>query len=163
MKLTDEQALDLVKDGTLDIGGGYLLRFRMEPDDATSVNDFDDYGKVHHCYRDNDSRRPEGFDGMSEKISTPYDTYWWQPPEDLRSGWHNYEHKRHLRNALLDVLTFGFSVYIVELCHEADAYGRPIVVDYNSCGGYEPLMSDDDIAGELVNIVWDMETVEQVA
>jgi hypothetical protein len=155
MKLTQEQALDLANGETVELDNGMSLRFRMEPDDIT-INDFDCYGKVSHIGRGNGDR-PAGFDGMAEKLWGYNEQYWWQPPDDLRPNWHNYEHKNHLREVVRNILSFGFDIYILELCNGTNAYGEPIVVDYTACGGHEPLQKDTDMAETLIDLAHDLD------
>jgi hypothetical protein len=100
---------------------------------------------------------------MAEKVSTQSDTFWWQPPDDLRKGWVTYEHKATLRQAVQDILNYGYQVFVVELCKGVDAYGRPVVVDYGSLGGIEPFMSDEDKGETVRDIVYEMNVPELVA
>lgn len=162
MEITEKQAKDLATLGEIELGNNYKLRFREEQDSDTSINDFDYLGTVKHIWRRNEPR-PEGFDGMAEKISTHRETYWWQPPTDLRQGWHNYEHKDHLRKVVRDILEFGFFTYTVELCYGTDAYGNDVVVDYACCGGYEPFADDNDIAEAIKDITYQIEIKSLVA
>ena len=145
MEITDEQAKDLAVFGEVELGNNYKLRFTEQQDSDTSINDYDYLGTVKHIWRGQEQEpRPEGFDGLAEKISTRRETYWWQPPTDLRHGWHNYEHKEHLRKEVRDILEFGFFTYTIELCYATDAYGNDVVVDYACIGGMHPFMDDDD-------------------
>lgn len=160
MKLTKEQALELATSNTLELDNGQTLRFRTSPDD-TSINDFDCYGKVSHIFRGN-SERPDGFDGMAEKIWGYTEQYWWQPPDDLRSGWHNYEYKEQLRKNVEHILAFGFDRYWLEICDGVNAYGEPIVIDYTVTGGYEPLQNDEDIAYSIMEMAYQLDVeIEQ--
>lgn len=155
MRLTTEQATALVKDGKVALDNGQTLRLRIEPDDTTTINDYDCYGKVSLIYR-GDSDRPAGFDGMAEKLWGYHEQYWWQPPDDLRKEWHTYEHKTHLRKVVHEILSFGFECYWLELCAGTDAYGKPVIVDYVVTGGYEPMMSDTDKVDVVMDLAqWD--------
>lgn len=157
MELSKEQLHDLVGSGEIELDNGDVLRFTELPDEDTRVGDFDCYGKVEHIWRRTyRPERPDGFDGMAEKIHTGRDEFWWQPPDDLRSGWHSYEHRNHLRNLVRDILSYGFVVYRVELCRGRDAYGQAIVVDYATIGGIEPFQTDDDKVGFLSDLVCDI-------
>lgn len=161
MDITKEQARELARHGTLELPNGMTLRYRQEQDDTTTVNNYDYLGKVAVISRwESQSQRPEGFDGMAEKISTQWDTFWWQPPDDLRKGWVTYEHKNHLRNAVRDVLSYGFQVLFVELCDGDDAYGNPVVVDYACLGGVEPFTDDDDVAEYVHDLVYEVNVRE---
>lgn len=157
MKITKDQALELAKYQTVDIGDGFTLRFREEPDDYITINDYDYLGKVAPIgRREYQPTRPEGFDGMAEKISTQGDTFWWQPPDDLRKGWLDNPLRATLRQSVQDILNYGYQVFFVELCYGTDGYGKPIVVDYGTLGGIEPFASDDDKADYLMDIVFEM-------
>lgn len=152
MEITKEQIEDLVALGEIEINDDYIMRFREGHDDYTTIKDFDCYGKISWISRDR--TRPEGFDGMAEIVSCYRDSYWWQPPEDLRQGWDTFEHKDSLRRTVRDILDYGFMIYVVEICSDRDAYGNLIVVDYASMGGIEPLQSDADkveIVSDIVN------------
>lgn len=165
MELTDNQIQALVSHGTLELPNGDVLQFTELPDDDTRVGDFDCYGKVEHLWRTSGhTQRPNGFDGMAEKIHTGRDEYWWQPPADLRSGWVGSEIRPQLRNLVRDILTYGFSVYKVELCRGTDAYNSPVVVDYATIGGIEPFGDDDDKVGYVADLVAELqENYERVA
>ena len=164
MELTKEQGYELARHGTLDIGDGMTLRFREDQDADTTINDFDYLGKVSPVGRhDYQPTRPDGFDGMAEKVSTQCDTFWWQPPDDLRKGWVTYEHKKELRQAVRDILNYGYQVFVVELRKGTDAYGNPIVIDYGCLGGIEPFMSDEDKGETVRDIVYEMNVPELVA
>lgn len=158
MKLTDEQIKDLAMSGQIELDNGDVVRFTEEPDEDTRVNDFDCYGKVEDTWgRRGRTERPDGFDGMAEKIHTGRDEFWWQPPDDLRSGWDTSEVRSAMRDIVREILTYGFSIYCVELCRGVNAYGDPIVVDFATMGGIEPLDDDDkvsyvaDLVAELVD------------
>ena len=157
MKITKEQAEQLVDNGTLQLDDGRVLRFREDADNDTTINDYDYLGKVAPIgRREYQPTRPEGFDGMAEKISTQGDTFWWQPPDDLRKGWLDNPLRATLRQSVQDILNYGYQVFIVELCHGTDGYGKPIVVDYGTLGGIEPFMGDDDKADYLMDIVFEI-------
>ena len=156
MEITREQALALANDETVKLSNGMTLRFRRTPDHDTTLNEFDCYGKTEWVPA-GDRSRPAGFDGMAEKIWSYNDWCWWQPPADLRSGWHNYEHKNSLRTTVRNIVSFGFDIYWLELCHGTNAYGDPIVVEYTVMGGNEPLQSDDDVADTLIDMAADIE------
>lgn len=157
MELTSEQLRDLVRDGKIELGHGEFLRFTEEPDTDTRLGDFDCYGEVYHIWRGRgQSERPDGFDGMAEKIHTQYDSFWWQPPADLKERWHNEQTRKVWRNVVRDILSYGFVVYRVELCRGTDVYGKPIVVGYGTIGGIEPFPTDDGKVSYLSDIVADL-------
>lgn len=151
METTLERLGDLATTGTLDIGGGFTLRFRQEPDEFTTMNDFDCYGRTewspNNRYTGN-THRPDGFDGMAEKLVTDRgNTLWWQPPagcKDDRRQWHTDKtYQRAMRQTVRDIVEYGFVSYVVELVNGTDAYGRPIVVDFACVGGVEPFAEID--------------------
>ena len=154
MELTKEQLRDLVRDGKIELGDGEVLRFTELPDEDTRVGDYDCYGKVEHIWRGyGQSQRPNGFDGMAEKIHTGRDEFWWQPPDDLRSGWATSETRSALRSVVRDILSYGFSIYKVEWCRGECVHGDPIIVDYATIGGVEPFADDDDKVGYVADLV----------
>lgn len=160
MELTAEQLQDLASDGHVRLSDDIIVQWKELPDEDTRINDYDCYGKVEWRKPDpyRRDRRPKGFDGMAEIVWGYNEAYWWQPPADLRSGWHNYEHKDHLRNCVREILAFGFYVYKVELCKGEDAYGNPIVVDYATIGGIEPLIDNDDKASYLADLICELDS-----
>lgn len=147
-------AEELVKGTTVTLPDGRLLRFTVTPDYDTSINDSDCYGRVEQVMNDRDlglpKERPAGFDGAAEKISCySGGTFWWQPPIGHygipRDQWaSDPELRQKTRSIVKDILEFGFSVFNLELCSGTDAYGKPIVVDYTSISGFEPLLSFED-------------------
>lgn len=156
MELTKEQALELAQTNTLELDNGQTLRFRMSPDDL-SINDWDCYGTIEHIGRNGRSERPHNFDGMAEKIWGYNEQYWWQPPDDIRSQWHDKEIRKQFRETVKNILAFGFDCYWIELCEGSNAYGEPIVVDYAVCGGFEPLQNDEHIADSIMEIAYQLD------
>lgn len=163
MDITKEQALEMVWHGSVTLDTGQVLRFREEPDNDTRINDFDCLGKVAPIGRwEYQPKRPEGFDGMAEKVHTQGDSFWWQPPADLREGWVTSPLRDTLRQSVQDILDYGFRVFTVELCDGENAYGDLIVVDYASLGGVEPFMSADDTADYLMDLCHEIRERETV-
>lgn len=156
MELTKEQLKELATTGKVELGHGEYLRFTEEPDTGTWLGDFDCYGEVYHIWRGGQSERPDGFDGMAEKIHTEYDSYWWQPPADLKERWHDKELRNHLRDTVREILDYGFSIYKVEWCRGECVHGDPIIVEYATIGGVEPLADDDDKVSYLSDLVWEL-------
>lgn len=141
----------LTYDGAIvELADGRRARIRIEPDYDVSINDYDCYGTVSEG-RTNPytgrNERPADFDGAACKITTIDGPMWWQPfdgyfdltPEDQRDArWH----VGHLAS-------FGFHVVFVEvLAPEDDAYGRPIVLDYDCLGGVDD--ANDEYVREIV-------------
>lgn len=159
MEITDDELRELADSGKVELGGGYTLRLRTEPDENTTINDFDCYGKVEWTKNNpynGGSVRPEHFTGRAEKLeSDRRNTLWWEPPvfddADARR-WHtDREYRNSVRDAVLSVVRDGFVVLVAELCHGTDAYGKDIVADFACLGGVEPECSDDlGYLGDLV-------------
>jgi hypothetical protein len=125
----------------LDMGDGRTIRYKIECDDMTDINDFDCYGRIawvkpHKWGTFPHAERPEGFDGSARILTVNGDAMWWQPPDD----WHTLtdDVQRDVLSGLYDVLEFGFQLVTIEVCQGQDAYGRPIVVDAYALGGVEP-------------------------
>ena len=140
--------------------GGHV-RYRLEPDETASLDDFDCYGKTQWSRRqDRDiwingdprvSVRPDGFDGAARiLISDRSNDLWWQPPAD----WHTLtaDVQKQMIRLIDDILNFGFSTLVLEHCSGKNAYGSPIVVNYQTVGGIEPLADD----AYLLTVVEDM-------
>lgn len=165
MELTMEQLTDLVCHGSIKLENGDLYRFIEEPDEYGSVNDFESYGRVEwRNDRGDRKQRPNWCDGMAEIIHTQSDSYWWQPPADLRKGWATSEMRPKLRQLVHDCLMYGFSVFRVELCRGVDAYGQPIVFSYQTMGGFEPFTDDDtkiESARDMIHWIAQEEKVAQ--
>ncbi len=142
-----EQLTELVERGSTTLDNGIKIKWRAEPDNDMSVNDWDCYGKVQprttKRYSGYKSERPDGFDGMAEVIHTQYDEFWWQPPADLKATWKkDIEQYRSIRESLHDILQWGFDMYFVEICQGTDAYGNDVVLDYSVLGAIEPMIKD---------------------
>jgi len=140
--------------------GGHL-RYRLEPDYNVSLNDFDCYGKTQWSRRqDRDiwtngdprvSIRPDGFDGAARIWSSDgMHDLWWQPPTD----WHTLtaDVQKKILAVVDEVLRYGFYVLYLEHCVGMDAFKQPIVVNYMTSGGVEPLADD----AYLLSVVEDM-------
>jgi hypothetical protein len=130
----------------LDIGNGRSIRYLVDYDEATDINDFDCYGRTawvmpHPWGTHKHAERPDGFDGSARILTVNGDPMWWQPPD----GWHSLtvEVQRDVLRGLYDILEFGFQVVTVEMCEGRDAYGRPIVVEAQALGGVEPWTYQD--------------------
>ncbi len=130
-----------------DLPNGKTIRLREEPDHDTRINDWDCYGKVEHLNGYGSRNRPQHFTGMAEIVRTHSEQYWWQPPctdkEDVSRWYSDSEYRNTLRNTVREILDFGFQTYVLEICEGEDAYGNPIVQDYTTLGGIEPLVSNE--------------------
>lgn len=144
---------DLTQSGdTHELDDGRVIRLLIEPDQDHSIDDDGDwYGQLSYAHFGNEPR-PDGFNGNAEKINVNGDTYWWQPPEDV---------KRHdggvdrLRYCLTDVMTCGWVGVIVELLEKCD-HGCHHVIDQQSLWGIEWNVDPaylqeviEDLVGEL--------------
>lgn len=129
---------------------GMRYRYWFDPDPGTTINDFDCYGKT-EIVRASDgvSRRPSSFDGSARIINRDRGWHtWWQPPTDI----HADEIDNTLR-LVCDIVEHGFRLVIVERLAGDDAYGCPIVTDYQSYGGIEPFPSDEDIRYHIESVL----------
>ena len=145
--LTDEQFDDLANGKKVTLPNGAFLRAKQIPDENTLINDYEDcYGRiepvVYSKYTGYSKPRPNGFDGSAEIIRSHHnDPYWWQPPKDIIR---DRKAMDITRNVLREILDFGMHCWVLEMCNGSDAYGNPIVHDYQSICGLEPLMSHED-------------------
>lgn len=137
-KTTEDCLRMLREDGDIVLlPDGRTVRLRIEPDHDTIINDFDCWGKVGWEQYDRSMgyhRRPDGFDGNSERMSYGNsDPYWWQPPADgPKRGTPEFD---ALRREVQELCEFGFVVLILEVLDGDDAYGNGIVVNYTALGG----------------------------
>lgn len=180
--LTDDEMREVVEALASDIGSTYgapnthkltlpdgrevLFRAEMRPEEMTftDVSDWsgDTYGRTAWG---KESRtytgyhwRPEGFDGNAEVISSDRDArLWWQPPADVARGTEEF---RKLRRAVRDLLEFGYSYILVEVCEGADAYGRPIVTDVAGVGLIEPTEDESYLTEMVAELVRELVTTE---
>lgn len=150
-------ATRLAKGEDVSLPNGDTLHLTVEVDHDTSVSDFpDSYGLVEYVASPWDSNgmraeRPKGFDGAAEKLNIQGDVYWWQPTLETwgidRSEWHsNHELRRSNRQAVKDVLAFGFTFLMLERKGKCDCCGASKVKDYACLGGVEPLADESSIA-----------------
>lgn len=162
MKLTQEQLTDLAVLQTVTLDNGLIVKYRTEPDNDMSVNEWDCYGKVApretNRYSGRKSERPEEFNGSAEIIHTQFDEFWWQPPTDLKATWKkDMVQYRAMRQSLHDILQWGFDMYFVEICQGTDAYGHDIVLDYGVLGCVEPMIKDEYKIEILRDVLADIE------
>lgn len=156
---------------TAELPDGRILRLVIESDDMDPFAEYgaDCYGRIEWA---DDPRlrgeygysvRPDGMDGNAERLHTGRDAYWWQPPADgPKRGTDEFEMARQL---VRDLLEYGMSVAIVEVCQGEDAYGRPIVVGSSALGGIEPASAIDpailrDVVEDAIANVPDRPPVE---
>ena len=143
-----------------DLPNGTTLRLREEPDNDTSLNDWDCYGKVEWLSGYGSRNRPEHFNGMAEIMRTHRENYWWQPPsfdkQSIAQWYSDSEYRNSLRNQVREILDFGFRVLILEVCSGEDAYGNPIVKDYTTIGGVEPLIDDTTTEGYVYDMILEL-------
>jgi len=135
--------------------GGWGWRFRLEPDDCATVNDFDYYGRVAPVVSryGEQQERPDGFDGFARIVDGwRGDRFWWQPPADLMD---DDDAVRRLARLVSDILAYGFTMVRVERLRleDSDGYGLPIVDDYDVLGGVEPFVDDAYAADILSDLI----------
>ena len=154
MTATDLDLSTLMENGdTLTLEDGRVLRLKIEPDYDASINDFDCYGQVWENSLPRNEMgyytRPSTFTGNAEKLSWGNDgPWWWEPPTDVsRSD----EMFRSLRDSVIQLLAYGFSGVMLELCKGNDYYGKLIVVNSVSLWGV-----DDATGGAIVDILADL-------
>lgn len=151
MNITQEEATGIAANGKVDLPGGYTLTLVEEPDEYTTLEDFDDtYGKVAPVGRTNTwgrSVRPEGYDGMAMIIHSYHSAYWWQPPADLRDEWNtNNEIRYTWATTIRNILDYGFTRYVLTLTKTCECCGVATTVDTAHYGGVEPFTSQTDRA-----------------
>lgn len=149
-----------------------FLRLRDEPDLHTTISDFKDcYGEVYPTARDRDTglrkERPSTFNGAARLIITNDGSWWWQPPKELIESKSEPVKNAMILNAISatikDILNYGFTTYILELCKGADAYGKPIVVAYACLSGVEPFIPSADMAWMLTDLYDDLRHTNELA
>lgn len=118
---------------------GDIFFLHMEHDPHTEINDFDCYGKVASVQRGRygtHAERPKGFDGGALKIRTHSEEWWWQP----------YEGDKTCRHLVQNLLEYGFTMLRLERCSGTDAYGKPIVVAFDTLGAIDDASDPDEVA-----------------
>jgi hypothetical protein len=97
---------------------------------------------------------------MAEIMPTHSDQYWWQPPSfdkwSITQWYSDSEYRNTLRNQVREILDFGFRILILEVCSGEDAYGNPIVQDYATIGGVEPLISDETTEDYVYEMLYEL-------
>lgn len=141
-----------------------FLRLRDEPDLYTTISDFSDaYGEVYPTARDRDSgfrmERPRTFDGAARILITHDGGWWWQPPKEIVKA----ETLNAIATTVKDILNYGFTTYILELCKGTDAYGKPIVVAYACLPGVEPFASPEEMGWMLADLYDDLRYTNELA
>src|SRR5690606_24725464 len=124
-----------------------------EPDEHTSINDFDCYGKSEFGTMNGYWQvRPDGMDGAASVIR--YDRHgslWWQPPADWASL--TPEVQTDLRHRVRELIEFGFRVGIITAYGTAiDNYGRDhtVTLGCTTLGGLDSDL-DADTVQEMVD------------
>lgn len=164
-ELLNKEQLQTLADGEITLDNGIVLKLRIEPDDSTSVNDFDCYGKIAHAqlhpytgyYKD----RPDGFDGCAELLRTMGDTFWWQPPvfdKKDREYWHtNIGYRNTMRTQIRDLLDFGFVEYHLTAYETCDCCGTLKEIGSYVTGGHEAYGMDDISKVDILkDMVWEL-------
>ena len=135
-------AYALYKDGDTEaLPDGRVLRLRFEPDQDSSVNDYESDGRIEWTRRnDYGAVRPSAMDGSARVIDTEYPySLWWMPPgKDIigDTPWDDATMRRE-ESRVRDLVRFGFQGIILEVLQGEDAYRRPIVVAEASLWGVE--------------------------
>lgn len=148
----------LTNDGdTLELADGRTLRLRFEPDPDSSINDYDSDGRVEWT-RNNDygAVRPDGFTGRARILEKHLgSSLWWEPYEDLTEDQIRSEEFR-----IHQLVEYGFNVVFLELCDGEDAFGRPVVKEYETLGMVEWDASGAYLKDILEGMLAEMEEVK---
>jgi hypothetical protein len=152
-QLTTDSILELVQRRSLDLANGYSLKLTSSPDDCSTIDDFEAYGK---CLWSDGRQRPPGFDGSAEVLDRSRGSrLWWQP---YREGKQVY---KDCRSAVCEILEYGFYVYTVSLhgpavdgagnCHE-------VCLATDSIGAIEPLLVDTQLLPLIDDLLYSLLT-----
>ena len=135
------QSLD--HDGAIAVIDGRTYRLVVTPDMDVSINDYDCYGRYDWGIQSGwQTRPPEDFDQeRTERLAILNDVVFWEPPEGFESWPHPAQ--QALRHQVRDLVSFGFHVVTVERIDGTDAYGKPIVVDFDCIGGVDTIDSQE--------------------
>lgn len=133
---------------TIYLGNGQSLRLSIEPDQDTSVNDFDCYGELQWTNGD----RPESFTGLARIIERDRGSnLWWQPWD----GATEQDATRFLPT-LTELITHGFSVVGLHLRETiSDSLGNEhtVTIDSTYLGGVDDVSSNylPEILSEMIH------------
>lgn len=133
---TDEHETDLSGlryDGdTIDIGNGRSLRLSIEPDQDTSVNDYDSCGTIEWTNGD----RPSNFTGLARIIERDRGSnLWWQPWDGATE-----QEATEFLPTLTELITYGFSVvglHLTETITDSLGHDHTVTVDSTYLGGVD--------------------------
>lgn len=135
----------LYDDGDTAVVDGHTIRLRFEPDMDVSINDYDCYGRVDYGTRDpysGDFRAPADFDPeRTERLTILNDLVWWERPEDFDAL--PADSQSDFRWHVSHLVSFGFTVVVLERLDGTDYYGRPVVVDATALGGVDSTERDN--------------------
>ena len=129
----------LYDDGDTAVVDGHTIRLRFEPDHDDDINNYDCYGRVDYGIKDphsGDNRPPADFDPeRTDRLTILNDVVWWEQPEDFVNlpAHVQSEFRWHVSH----LVSFGFTVVVLERLDGTDYYGRPIVVDATALGGVD--------------------------
>ena len=144
-------------DGAIAVIDGRTYRLVVTPDDGASINDYDCYGRVSMGILSGwaNLRAPEDFDQeRTERLAILNDVAFWEPPEGFED-WPEPA-RRALRHHVGNLVSFGFHVVTVERIDGTDAYGKPIVVDFECVCGVDTL-DRDELAYTVDGLVCDLQ------
>ena len=128
----------------VDEDAGVRWRVRLVPDEGTTINDFDCYGKASKYaldyWRDGQKERPADFTGAARKIEIDRGYWvWWEP---YREGHKVYDSPEDVRQ-VTDLLRRGFMVVSIShqtKCQGCDEWGQEIA---QSLGGIDSIKDAD--------------------
>jgi hypothetical protein len=149
---------DLNYDGDTTVVDGHTIRLRFEPDMDVSINDYDCYGRYDYGHRSPYSgnvEMPSDFDpDRTQLLTILNDVVWWEAPEDfVNLPAHEQD---AFRWHVAQLVSFGFTVVVLERLEGKDYYGRPIVVAATALGGVDtteqPYLNEliDDMISEVL-------------
>lgn len=156
---------DLTTDGdTIQLSERFSLRLDIRPDEDTSIEDYDCFGKIEESRRTNDYGwpvRPDGFDGAARIVDRDrFSVTWWQPWEGASE-----EDAKKFLPTLSDLRNYGWDLIGLTLVeHVSDSCGGTHEVDVTTAwlGGVEA-MCEDSYRSEVASDLWHEIRHEMVA
>lgn len=152
-QLTTDSILELVQRRSLDLANGYSLKLTSSPDDCSTIDDFETYGK---CLWSDGRQRPPGFDGSAEVLDRSRGSrLWWQP---YREGKQVYT---DCRFAVSEIIEYGLYVYTASLhgpALDSAGYNHIVCLASESIGAVEPLLVDTQLLPLIDDLLYSLLT-----
>lgn len=144
---------------TVELPGGFTLKLWLEPDQDTTINDFDCYGRVEWVhYRDGHAQRPATMDGAARKLETDYPyVLWWQPRDEIKGDPEAIEAEA---SYVADIVRYGYTIVGLELLAPSERVGRPWVNTVSTGDGVAlhdailPLVANQCLGGVETVSLW---------